>query len=38
MRLGQLFAAVEGYIGWLLRRLPGRDVRGFLYVTDTLRL
>jgi len=38
IRLGQLFAHVERYAGWLLRRLPGRDVRGFLYVTDTLRL
>lgn len=38
IRLGQLFASVERYAGWLLRRLPGRDVRGFLYVTDTLRL
>lgn len=38
IRFGQLFAVVERYAGWLLRRLPGRDVRGFLYVTDTLRL
>jgi tRNA A-37 threonylcarbamoyl transferase component Bud32 len=38
IRFGQLFAVVERYAGWLFRRLPGRDVRGFLYVTDTLRL
>lgn len=38
MRLGQLFAGVLRYTGWVLRRLPGRDIRGFLYVTDTLRL
>ena len=37
-RLGRLFAVVQHYLGWLLRRLPGRDVRGFLYVTDALRL
>lgn len=38
VRFGQLFAVVHHYAGWLLRRIPGRDVRGFLYVTDTLRL
>ena len=37
-RLGYLFSRIQKYTGWLLRRLPGRDVRGFLYVTDTLRL
>jgi tRNA A-37 threonylcarbamoyl transferase component Bud32 len=37
-RLGQLFTGVLRYTGWVLRRLPGRDIRGFLYVTDTLRL
>ena len=37
-RFGQLFSGVQRYTGWLLRRLPGRDIRGFLYVTDTLRL
>jgi len=38
IRFGQLFFAVQRNLGWLLRRLPGRDVRGFLYVTDALRL
>ena len=38
IRFGQMLAFVVRYVGWLLRRLPGRDVRGFLYVTDTLRL
>lgn len=38
VRLGKLFAGVQKYTGWLLRLLPGRDVRGFLYVSDALRL
>lgn len=38
VRFGQLFYSVKRHIGWLLQRLPGRDVRGFLYVTDALRL
>lgn len=38
VRFGQLFSDVKRHIGWLLQRLPGRDVRGFLYVTDALRL
>jgi len=37
-RLGKLFGGVQKYTEWLLRRLPGRDVRGFLYVSDALRL
>ncbi|MDO9023921.1 RIO1 family regulatory kinase/ATPase [Zwartia sp.] len=36
--LGKLFAGVQKYTAWLLQRLPGRDVRGFLYVSDALRL
>lgn len=38
VRLGYLFGRIKKLTGWLLQRLPGRDVRGFLYVTDTLRL
>lgn len=37
-RIGSAMAIVQRYLGWLLRLLPGRDVRGFLYVTDALRL
>lgn len=37
-RFGQIFGAVQRYAGWLLIRLPGRDVRGVLYVSDALRL
>lgn len=37
-RFGRLLAIVQRYAGWLLRRLPGRDIRGLLYVTDALRL
>ena len=29
---------VKKYLGWLLKWIPGRDVQGFLYVTNTLRL
>jgi len=32
------FAAIKKYLGWLLKWIPGRDVQGFLYVTNTLRL
>ena len=32
------FATVKKYLGWLLKWIPGRDVQGFLYVTNTLRL
>jgi tRNA A-37 threonylcarbamoyl transferase component Bud32 len=32
------FAAVKKYLGWLLKWIPGRDVQGFLYVTNTLRV
>jgi len=32
------FAAVKKYLGWLLKVIPGRDVQGFLYVTNTLRV
>lgn len=37
-RFGQVFDAMQRYAGWLLIRLPGRDVRGVLYVSDALRL
>ena len=32
------FTSVKKYLGWLLKWIPGRDVQGFLYVTNTLRL
>ena len=32
------FASVKKYLGWLLKSIPGRDIHGFLYVTNTLRL
>lgn len=32
------FASVKKYLGWLLKLIPGRDIQGFLYVTNTLRL
>jgi len=32
------FAAIKKYLGWCLKWIPGRDVQGFLYVTNTLRL
>jgi tRNA A-37 threonylcarbamoyl transferase component Bud32 len=37
-RIALAMAGVQRYLGWLLTRLPGRDVRGFLHVTDALRL
>jgi len=32
------FAVIKKYLGWLLKVIPGRDVQGFLYVTNTLRV
>ena len=32
------FASVKKYLGWLLAVIPGRDIQGFLYVTNTLRV
>ncbi len=32
------FATIQRYLGWLLKWIPGRDVQGFLYVTNTLRV
>ncbi len=32
------FAVVKKYLGWLLKVIPGRDVQGFLYVTNTLQV
>jgi len=32
------FAAIKKYLGWCLKSIPGRDIQGFLYVTNTLRL
>lgn len=37
-RLARAFGAIQAYLGWLLIRIPGREVRGFLYVTNALRL
>ena len=37
-RLGRSCASLKKYLGWLLKRIPGRDVQGFLYVTNSLRL
>jgi tRNA A-37 threonylcarbamoyl transferase component Bud32 len=31
-------ASVKKYLGWLLKVIPGRDVQGFLYVTNTLQV
>lgn len=36
--LNKQCSAVKKYLGWLLKWIPGRDVQGFLYVTNTLRL
>ena len=36
--LEKKFAALKKYLGWLLKVIPGRDVQGFLYVTNTLRV
>ena len=32
------FVSVKKYLGWLLKWIPGRDIQGFLYLTNTLRL
>lgn len=32
------FAAIKKYLGWCLKWIPGRDIQGFLSVTNTLRL
>ena len=32
------FVAIKKYLDWLLKVIPGRDVQGFLYVTNTLRV
>lgn len=32
------FAAIKKYLGWCLKSIPGRDIQGFLYVANTLRL
>jgi tRNA A-37 threonylcarbamoyl transferase component Bud32 len=37
-RIASTMGCIQKYLGWLLKCLPGRDVRGFLYVTDALRL
>ena len=37
-KIGKIFRSIEKYLGWLLKRLPGRDIQGFLYVTNSLRL
>jgi tRNA A-37 threonylcarbamoyl transferase component Bud32 len=36
--LEKKFAVLQKYLGWLLKVIPGRDVQGFLYVTNTLRV
>jgi tRNA A-37 threonylcarbamoyl transferase component Bud32 len=38
MAIEKKFALVKKYLGWLLKVIPGRDVQGFLYVTNTLRV
>jgi tRNA A-37 threonylcarbamoyl transferase component Bud32 len=38
MAIETKFAIVKKYLGWLLKVIPGRDVQGFLYVTNTLRV
>jgi hypothetical protein len=37
-RLGRVIEVIQRYVGWFLKRLPGRDIRGLLYVGDALRL
>ena len=37
-RLGRVIGSIQRYLGWFLKRLPGRDIRGLLYVSDALRL
>lgn len=32
------FAVIKKYLGWCLKSIPGRDIQGFLYMTNTLRL
>jgi len=32
------FAVIKKYLGWCLKLIPGRDIQGFLYVANTLRL
>jgi tRNA A-37 threonylcarbamoyl transferase component Bud32 len=32
------FSAIKQYLGGLFKWLPGRDIQGFFYVTNTLRL
>jgi hypothetical protein len=32
------FTAIKKYLGWCLKSIPGRDIQGFLYVANTLRL
>ena len=36
--IGKKFAVIKKYLGWCLKSIPGRDIQGFLYVTNTLRL
>ena len=36
--LEKKFSAIKKYLGWFFKWLPGRDIQGFLYVTNTLRL
>jgi len=37
-RLGRVIGTVQRYLGCFLKRLPGRDIKGLLYVGDALRL
>ena len=37
-RLGRVTGSIQRYLGLFLKRLPGRDIRGLLYVSDALRL
>jgi tRNA A-37 threonylcarbamoyl transferase component Bud32 len=37
-RLGRVIGSIQRYLGWFLKCLPGRDIRGLLYVGDALRL
>ena len=37
-RFGRIIRLIQRYFGWFLKRLPGRDIRGLLYVDDALRL
>ena len=38
MAVKRAIAVIKKYLGWCLKSIPGRDIQGFLYVANTLRL